>query len=447
MDRRRFLIASAAGAALAGCTKDAPLDSGATPSPERGPEPGPWDAPGTLDETAFAWSIQTADATADGVLVGCRTTLPGPLTLTVVRAQDDGWVDDQTQTVDVDAGYAQAELLGLEPDTAYRVVFSADGNRGPVGRFRTALAPGQDRRVVFGASSCMGSTGAPWQTLTHAGAAELDFFALLGDMVYADGSVTESDYDAEWRQAMQVAGMADLCAGTSVIATWDDHEVDNNWVLDETVTQDQVDAALTAFRRALPQRTGPDGASMWRALRWGAALDVFVMDCRGERGPGWPQMVSQAQLDWLTQELAASTAAFKVVLNSVQVTDWSPILGPTASDDRWQGYPDQRAALLEAAEGVPGVLFVTGDLHFGALTRVGQAGETGEDLWEVMSGPAGSRINGVPGFYTGDRTQFPILVTEQWSWCRFVADAGLGTLLVEFRDDDDAIVASQELRL
>jgi phosphodiesterase/alkaline phosphatase D-like protein len=399
-----------------------------------------------VDETAFAWSIQTADATDTSVLVGCRTTLPGPLTLTLVRAQDDAWVDDQTHSVDVDAGYAQIELTDLDADTAYRVVLGAEGSRTPVGRFRTALGPGQDRRVVFGASSCMGSTGKPWWTLTHAGAAELDFFALLGDMVYADGSVTAADYDAEWRDAMQVAGMADLCAGTSVIATWDDHEVDNNWVLDETVTQDQVDAALTAFRRALPQRTGPAGG-MWRTLRWGATLDVFVMDCRGERGPGWPQMVSPEQLEWLTQELAASTATFKVVLNSVQVTDWSPVLATAASDDRWQGYPEQRAALLEAAEGVSGVLFVTGDLHFGALTRVGQAGETGEDLWEVMAGPAGSRVNGVPGFFTGDRTQFPILVTEGWSWCRLVADAGLGTLLVEFRDDDDVVVASQELRL
>lgn len=451
LTRRNFVLASGATALLACRDREDPADSATLRgSPQRDPEPAQWDgAPGTLDAVSFAWSLQVGDVGPDSALFNCRC-LETEGTLVLVRAEDGAWVPDKTVTgLAAENGVLRATLEGLSPDTAYRwVVTSADGSRrSPIGRFRTALAPDQDRVLVFGASSCFGGTGAPWPTLSHAAQAELDFFLIGGDTVYADGSVDRADYAAVWDQAMARQGLVDLSAGTSLIATWDDHEVDNDWY-EEDLAEGQLQTAIEVFRERMPQREGPDGA-LWRVLRWGQTAEVFVLDCRGERGPGWPQMMSETQLQWLIEGLNASTARFKIVLSSIQVTDWSTMLKDTLDTSRWSGHPEQRQALLEGVADVEGVLWVTGDMHFGALSYVDPEGGVAAHHVEVMAGPSGSRVNPIPGLFTGDRSQYPHVISEVdlWTWCRFVCDAGLGTITVEFRDNSDAVVASEILAL
>jgi alkaline phosphatase D len=352
---------------------------GGAPPVGPGPEPtDPWDPGGQLDELAFPFGVQTGDALPTAVLVSFRSLEP-MVSLSVARGVEGGWEEVVTMmAVGLDDGMVHLELDELWPDTTYAITFFAEDGirRSRVARFRTAIDAGERRVVRFGASSCLGDDDEPWPSLSHSLDERLDFFLLLGDTIYADNNPDAFVFDTKYETALSLSGLNDLTAGTSVVATWDDHEIDNNWSWSDSGIQQLYDEALAAFRKYVPQREGPVGV-LWRKLSWGDAVDLFVLDCRGERQDG--NYISSPQMDWLKQELSASTATFKVILNSVPIFDFSgTVIGPFSTDDRWQGYPTQRTEILQhiANAGIGGVLWVAGDVHFGAVGKVDPAGGT-----------------------------------------------------------------------
>ncbi len=452
-DRRQFLASVGALAAATAC--DEPANPAAPkpsePAPDRSPEPAPWAAPGTLDSLAFPGGVRAGDATSDGAILSVRTTEP-TIDLLVMVAAADGWEEvarhDGLTPVE---GNVQFELEALASDSAYAAVFLAGDRRSATVRFRTAIPSGGWRKVVFAATSCLGSADPSWASLAEIASFDPDFTLLLGDTVYADGSLTAEDYRAEWERAFANESLQALFARSSLIATWDDHEVANNWVRSEgdllhtAVTDEQLATATTVFRDALPMRVGPGGNGLWRKLGWGV-VDVFVLDSRGERSKG--KIVSDEQLAWLQEELHASEAAFKIIMASVHVTDHYDLMSTGAADDRWQGYPAQRDALIAAIVEVAGVFVVTGDMHYGGVQRIDPEGGPAADRWEIAAGPAGSSLfplsavaqiggDGVPAQYDA--------VIEDWTSCLFVADPGLGTLTVQFIGNDGGIRAERTL--
>ena len=448
--RRNVLVggASLGALSLVGCDTGAknPTDTGAAePTPERAPEPEAWAAPGTEDAAAFAWGVQVGDATPTTAIVSVRTPEQA-LTLVVMEADGEGWIELERQEGLVpDEGVLQVALEGLVAESVYAVVaYAADGERrSPVARFRTALGAEDTRIVTFGAVSCIAGNQ-PWPSLTHAAAAKLDFFCLLGDTVYVDYGDDAFDYESKWRTALATKGLRDVTASTSIIATWDDHEVANNYAFDEPGIEEKFADGLVAFRRALPQSRGPGGTGIWRKLSWGAALDVFALDCRGERRDG--NYISTEQMAWLKAELSASTARFKILLNSVPITDLTALFGPVEEGDRWQGHPDQRAEILGHIRdtAIPGVLWVSGDVHFANIARIDPAGGIGEDQWEVFAGPGGSTPNYLVDAYVGGTEQYAVMFA-QWNYARFTCDPGKGTILVTYIGDDGAVIEEMEL--
>jgi alkaline phosphatase D len=456
--RRDVLAGIPAIAALSACP--------VTPEPEPepfwdpcGPEPAAWEAPGAEDVEAFAWGVQVTDATPDGALVSVRTTAPGPLSLRLASTCDGAWeeLDGVDELVPNDGGVAQVELVGLEPDTVHNLaIYGPDGQaRSQVTRFRTALAADASRTIRFGASSCMGGPGWPWVNMTNVSREDLDFFCLLGDTVYADGDDDVEDYRVTWGVALSGQGMKDLSGRTSFVHTWDDHEVDNNYSWENVGFAERFAAATQVFGESLPWRPGPgpvEGARLWRKLSWGRAADVFVLDCRSERLDG--HYISPAQMDWFKAELAASQARFKIVLNSVPITDLEPLLEEIQLEDRWSGFPDQRDEILSFVqdEGIEGVLWLSGDLHYGQVGLVGQAGALGAADWEVLVGPSGSQINPWPGIvaqgpaYDELQEQYPVLLSARTS-CLFELDPEIGTVRVRFVDDDDVVLAEMTFDL
>jgi alkaline phosphatase D len=305
--------------------------------------------------------------------------------------------------------------------------------RGAPARFRTALYPGATRIVRFGATSCLGSPGAPWPSMTRVAGLKLDFFLLLGDTIYADeGLLPAGDWDGAWDDALLTDGLRDLTGSTSVVATWDDHEVDNDWSWEaDGMPADALDA-LAALRRALPMRPGPGGSGIWRKLSWGAVVDLFVLDCRGERVDG--HYISPEQMDWLKDGLATSAARFKVVLNSVPITDMDDVYLGIGDADRWDGYPEQRGEILDwiTDQAIGGVLWVAGDFHWGAVATIGRPGEPHDDLTEVFCGPAGSFQNPLAALARPDH--YPVVVRD-WNSVTFTADPDEGTITVAFEGD------------
>lgn len=445
MSRRDVLKAASAAPVLAACGVPPGDDPKKDPADD---EPlGPYEAPGTEDDAAFPTGVIVGDARRDGALLSVLTAEPN-VTFVVLASTADGWREAaRLDGVAPTDGSAQVSVRGLAPDTQHSVVaYAADGERrSRVGRFRTAMAPGTSRVVRFGATSCLGGN-LPWPNLSHVaargGAAGLDFFCLLGDTIYADG-VPASGIPLLWRTALAVEGMRAITGSTSVVATWDDHEVDNNWSYADPGTPERVQAALTAFHAALPVENGIGPLGIYRQLSWGDTLDLFVLDSRGERRDG--NYLAPKQMEWFKAALASSTARFKVVLNSVPMTDLADLVGNIEADDRWQGYPVQRAEILEhiAATGVTGVVWLSGDFHLGSVGKVDLPGGPADTHYEILCGPTGSPIN--PGInFIQPTDRIPTLIGEH-NAVHFEADPDAGTLLVRVINDDDVVIAEHTL--
>jgi alkaline phosphatase D len=234
-------------------------------------------------------------------------------------------------------------------------------------------------------------------------------------------------------------GMKGLHASVGLYSTWDDHEVGNNW---NPETHDPV--ALAAARRAFFEhhpirRNDEDPWRIWRRFRWGRTVEVFVLDCRGERLPSTRHTahatyLSRAQMDWLKDGLASSPCAFKVVVNSVPITNFPGIfdlevLG-NGRPDRWEGYPAQREEILRHVRdaGLRGVYWLSGDFHFGAVTRIEGEGPY-SDMREVLMGPGLNIGNTFAEGLRGSQYDFLGLAC---SFCVFRADPVRETFDVRF---------------
>lgn len=406
---------------------------------EPGPEPDPWTPDGDEDPAQFPWGVQSGDAIFDGAIVSVRT-FESEVMLVVVQGTEDGWVEVLTlpNLMPVDK-VVQVELTELIPDTTYAFCFYAtDGvRRSSPGRFRTALYPGGNRLVRFGATSCLGGNE-PWESLTQASGELFDFFVLLGDTVYADSGWEEPDFEGDWETALAVQGMRDLAQSTSFLATWDDHEVEDNWSLTEPGMPEQALEALDSFRRAIPQRVGSQGSGLWRTVHWGDTVQVFVLDCRGERLNG--DYISVEQMEWLKQGLLDSTAQFKIVCNSVPITDMDDVYFGVAAEDRWDGHPVQKAEILDhiADNAISGVLWIAGDFHWGALSTIGRPGDPWDDQREVFCGPGGSGINPIV-FLLQPNDHYELVIKEH-NYTAFECDPDAGTIRVAFIADDGSVI-------
>lgn len=105
---------------------------------------------------------------------------------------------------------------------------------------------------------------------------------------------TLEEFRGQYRYNLLADNWREFLARTPPVNQWDDHEVTNNWYPGETLDDDRyrvrdVDVlarrASRAFHEYLPISPGRrDGAGrIYRVLRYGAMLDVFVLDMRSPR--------------------------------------------------------------------------------------------------------------------------------------------------------------------
>ena len=422
--RREFLetVAVAAAGALVGCgggteggadgggpldaALDAPLavDAG-PPAVDAGADAGPppVEPPeGTPEVARFGLGIASGDVTDTHAIVWARYDGFATLGLTVWEMEGETYARTVHSAIvaPADGGFAHVDVPGLRAGARYRYAFfelldAARTGRSAVGRFRAALAPDATEPLKLGAVSCT-RNGRSFSTIERAAAqTDLDAFLLLGDTTYNDGASTVAEYRAKWAENLATAGYRGLRAATSVVATWDDHEVDNDFDPERVDTT----AARQVFFENLPVRRmpPPDEPIIWRSLRWGLTAELFVLDCRGERLPstrgGTDTYLSRRQMDWLKAGLVASPAAFKLIMNSVPITDF-PLAFDVARGDRWEGYPTQRTEILRHIDdnAVRGVLWISGDFHLASMGRVSTSGP-GATQSEVLVGPGAQNGN------------------------------------------------------
>jgi len=407
------------------------------------------------DPTVFPLGVQSGDPTPWGAVLWTRYTGVSHLEVVVFVDEADIPPGEGPLALRVDApegegGFTHADVAGLDPWTRYAFCFVAGGKRSRVGRFRTAPAAGASPVVVFGAGSCSKYLYRPFEVLSRAAEADLDLFLLLGDTVYADDSESREDFREKWAENYGTDGYRDLFRTTPCIATWDDHEITNNWD-PESIDASLLETGRAAFFEHLALRRDPEHPNrIWRSLRYGDTLEVFVLDCRGEKRPSTrktdaAEYISVAQMDWLKAALSASPATFKVIMNSVPITDM-PLIWLNA-DERWEGYDAQRDEILAHCEGVSGVLWVSGDFHYGSVQHVDKPGDPFSDQVEVLTGPL-AQINPATGALQAiaNPEQFE-WITDSFNYTRFTADpaASPPSILVEHVGPSGDILNSRTL--
>lgn len=442
--RRSLLKSFAAGLGVTAC-------AGGT---ERLPYPGRdarrpdalWSGLASADPAVFPLGVQSGDPLPDSIVLWTRTDAPS-LEAIVMRWTDAGWEEERVLDIETADGFARIEVGDLPEDTHIAFQFrTPEGAHSSIGHGRTAPADDARGVVTFGAVSCCGSTRRPYPSLSAAaaiGGLDLDLFLWLGDTIYGDSAYTRSQYLSVWRINQQTEGFQDLYGVTSQVYTLDDHEINNDYEGPSSgETQARVANALGAYLDSTPTRTSL-GDALWRSLKYGDIAEFFVLDCRTEREPDAAQYLSPEQMSWLKEGLASSTATWKVILNSVPITKLNPVYD-LVQDDRWEGYSDEREALLDhiTDEGITGVLFISGDFHHPGLYRVWPDGPRSQ-IFEVLVGPGGSGLNPLPDL---------VATNDQYLWHATIWNTGWfqlhsdGIAVIRILDEDGAIAMEAVLR-
>jgi alkaline phosphatase D len=147
---------------------------------------------------------------------------------------------------------------------------------------------------------------------------------------------------------------------------WDDHDFCANNSGEDCPFTPQAFQAWDEYFIASPDdafAAGCDAPAAFQSLRYGALVQVFLLDERSNRdtsqAEGETAMLGACQHRWLVDGLHASTATWKIVLSPVP-------FNPTMKTwDGWSMYQAERAALLAEVADVQNIVVVSGDVHSG----------------------------------------------------------------------------------
>ena len=404
------------------------------------------------DDDMFPLAVMAGEMRRTSAMFSTLLPGGGTKTLRVWRPGDrDGvMVIVAELEVEPDAdGYSKTTIEGLCPGTWYRYAFfqGSRGNftaRSLIGEVQTAPENDSVEPLTVAISACNGNSF-DWPALEVTADEYYDMFLHLGDMAYNDGSFTLEEYRASWRQYLSTLGMRVAYSRAGLFATWDDHEIDDNSNFDrETMRPDQLEKrqnAMDAYFEIIPiDAEGPD-YQLWRSFRWGSTAEIIVLDCRYERRPSMGQYISPEQMEWLKDRLANSPCHFKIIMNSVPITNM-PLVWDVAANDRWEGFPNDRDDLLSFIDdnAIDNVWFVSGDFHVCFISRLEMMGDSrSANLHEIAI--TGGRTNPL-----GD-----LLPGNQFSWgssqphgCLLTFDPAENSVTVRFIDPGSGVVAHEE---
>ncbi|NEY30994.1 alkaline phosphatase [Streptomyces sp. PRKS01-65] len=478
------------------------------------------------------WGVQTGDVTTDSGLVWVRSDRPARMVVETSATESFraprrwhgpllGPGTDFTGTT---------RLHGLPPGEQihYRVVLADpdDPRRTgePVtGTFRTVPVRRRDGvRFVWSGDQA----GQGWGINPDLGGYRIydamarldpDFFLFSGDTVYADGPIpqtaalpdgtvwrnitteekskvaeTLAEFRGNFRYNLLDENLRRFNARVPVIAQWDDHEVRNNWYPGQTIadtdgryTEKRVDVltarACRAFAEYFPVSTLRPGARqgrVYRVLRQGPLLDVFVLDMRTYRNANSPGdqkvdpqgILGREQLEWLKRELARSRAVWKVIAADMPIG----LVVPDTTEGRAnveavaQGDPGaplgrelQIAELLRFVKHrrITGTVWLTADVHHTSAQHYqpSRAAFTDfEPFWEFVSGPLNAGAfpaSALDGTFGPERVFVKAPATANVSpaggyqfFGEVDIDGDSGEMTVRLREQDGTVLFTQVLQ-
>ncbi len=355
----------------------------------------------------FFHGVASGDPLPDGILLWTRIT-PDDFSLPVLvnykLALDTGMINVVAQgSVLTDASKdftVKADVTGLQPDTYYYFEFSGLGSNSPRGRTKTSPSSVVDQ-LRFAVVSCANLEAGFFNAYeTIANRNDVEAILMLGDYIYeyeeggyaqnpnvdrvfdpTHETVTLSDYRLRYSVYHMDRALQKLHQNFPWICVWDDHESANNshengaenhnagegqWI-------DRKMAAQQAYFEWLPIRPKQaNNYEIFRKFSYGPMLDLFMVDTRlhgrDEQGVNITDpnrtLLGNDQYQWLTDELSASTAQWKVLGNQVIFAPVT-VFGVPINDDAWDGYPAERNAVLDHLRdnSISNFTVITGDVH------------------------------------------------------------------------------------
>ena len=432
MGRLPLLLLLAAIVTIAGCT---------APSREGLPPGSPFAETDIASTNLLPQGIAVGDVTSQSALLWLRTD--GPTTVQVEWAPVTIWdrvskmgiavapvVRTPLYTTSQDTDFTLTiPLEGLAPATRYRwyVFAGTKGREGTStearsvarGEFTTLPDAKSHMPVSFVWSGDLGGQGrcrrgaAGYPIFDVMRAQQPSFFLFLGDTIYSDGlclsppnepgadflAMTLAEYRARHRDQRGAEALRRFLGSVPVSAIWDDHEVRDNFA---GPFESRMPAGRQALREYWPIRVVPDDPyRLYRTVRAGADLEVFILDTRQYRSRNADQdgpaktMLGETQLQWLLRGLAASTATWKVIVTTVPLS--IPKGGGVGSpgNDGWAGGADgtgferERQVIVDYIHGqrVENVVFLAGDVHYVQANAYDPNGDGIADFHEFIAGP------------------------------------------------------------
>ncbi len=339
---------------------------------------------------------------------------PAPVAVRWQVADDEGFAriraEGRTQAEAAHAHSVHVDAAGLEPGRHYFYRFIAGGAVSPVGRTRTAPAPGMmPGRLRLASVGCQNFEAGFYAAYRRLAEEDLDLVIHTGDYIYEGrarkkraGLVREHpDHDcvdlAQYRLRYALyKGDPDLQAAHAAhpfAVVIDDHEVANNWASDidgkgrgGAAFCARRAAGLKAWQEHMPVRARPHdgGIRLYRALDYGSLAHISLCDTRQYRshqpcgGGTVPhciedtrpdlQMLGAAQEDWLRRSLSGSRASWNVIAQQVVMAEMNraaPGDEPRFDMDKWDGYRPARDRLLAFLEDarINNPIVLSGDIH------------------------------------------------------------------------------------
>jgi alkaline phosphatase D len=402
----------------------------------------------------FQLGVASGDPSADGFVIWTRLA-PEPLdtgylgqtifevawdvaedaSFTRIAKQGTAWARPHL------AHAVHVEVEGLAPGREYFYRFRLGRYESAAGR--TLTCPAADalpERLRFAFASCAHYEQGYFSAYRHMAADRPDLVFMLGDYIYEDGwgdrrvrqfnvpeAVTLEQYRHRYTQYRTDPDLQAAHAACPWLVTWDDHEVDNDYVAltsehelcgGETVRKSfpaRRAAAYQAWYEHMPVRPSRLEPAMavriYGATDWGRLARFYLLDTRQYRSvqvcpavptaercdfarhrkilfggagganfvdPNAPDckaalseasrtVLGDAQERWLDGALGESQAAWNVLAQNVMmmtVTEGSAE-SPRIYSDAWAGYPPARERLFSALakRDAKNPVVLTGDIH------------------------------------------------------------------------------------
>jgi phosphodiesterase/alkaline phosphatase D-like protein len=319
---------------------------------------------------------------------------------------------------------AKLEVGGLNAGVQYYYRATDSSNNRSAGKFKTPNAQGVQSGFHMGVSGDWRGELAPYPAVRNVASKNLDLWVSHGDTIYADvatpdvpanQATTLDEYRRKHNEVytphLGLNTLADLRSSTSILATFDDHEVTNDFAggahpssdprfagqpgnfINETPLYNNGIQAFHEYHPIAEQHYGATGDArtagkidISRTRTYGKDAAVFTVDARSFRDQELPAanplsqasvgnflvqsfnpsrtMLGRAQMDKLKSDLSTAQAdgtTWKFVMLPEPIQN----LGVLGASDRMEGYAAERTELLRHIDQnhIQNVVFVTADIH------------------------------------------------------------------------------------